>query len=119
MFLKYKDLNGYLLAAEIHAFNLNDIFKKGAYDWSTIIFKTASGAVYKIFEKSEDSWVIVKRHGNTYPISKEQMARMKIRKGESFYYPNGNTSPVSRIWGICENFRWEKLDCPELVIIDF
>ena len=117
MKLKVRALHGWYFAMELEHMNTGLLLNKSMRMFSMLVLKTASGAVYKIWEEYEDYWVIKKRKGNKYPISIDEMKYLKIRKGESFYYPNGNTSAVVNIYAINEDGVYSKIDDAKELII--
>ncbi|MDX9779220.1 MAG: hypothetical protein RBT30_03215 [Patescibacteria group bacterium] len=120
---------GYYVARELQELDLKDLASPGMLGkdaFSMLVFKTESGALYKIYEKpdsfSSEVYFMIKKKGwgsKEYNISRQKIQYLRIRVGYSFVYPNGNTTPVSQIYGVCTRSVWAKSYYPKLIIPEF
>ncbi len=123
------ETKGWYVARELKGINLialTDPGMLGRDAFSMVVFQTESGAIYKIYEKPErDScgvnFMLTKKGWGEkeYHIPDSEMEKLRIRLGESFIYSNGNTTPVTRLFGVCARSVWMELDYLELLIPKF
>ncbi len=120
---------GWYVARELKEINLialTDPGMLGRDAFSMVIFQTESGAIYKIYEKPDVysgrvNFMLTKKgwRGKEYHIPDSEMEKLRISLGGSFIYPKGNTTPVTKLFGVCARSTWMELEYLELLIPKF